>query len=190
MIAKTPTCWVLCTFHNFFFNKGCPDKLKRPQNTLSRRRHLRNHLIFPYILSSPPPSIYKKKNVVCYLTNFLSMFVEVFLGLLLFVVSFSWFFFFCQGKNQYGVPRFSSQKANYYIYLCLRDNITKYRIASASAFRTPVTSSSNNRHWCSQCYVNTRTTQLSSFKTFTVSWWHYLCPGSNNFSVWSRYDHE
>ena len=32
--------------------------------------------------------------------------------------------------------------------------------------------------------------KLSSFKTFTVSWWHYLCPGSNNFSVWSRYDHE
>lgn len=40
------------------------------------------------------------------------MFVEVFLGLLLFVVSFPGFFFFsCQGKNQYGVPRFSSQKS-------------------------------------------------------------------------------
>ena len=55
------------------------------------------------------------------------MFVEVFLGLLLFVVSFP--FFFCQGKNQYSamikIPGSHLKKANYYIYLCLRDNITK-----------------------------------------------------------------
>ena len=128
MIAKTPTCWVLCMFHNFFFNKGCPDKLKRPQNTLSRRRHLRNHLIFPYILSSPPPSIYKKKNVICYLTNFL-IYVCGGFSWFAFVCGFLSFFFFCQGKNQYSamikIPGSHLKKANYYIYLCLRDNITK-----------------------------------------------------------------
>ena len=142
MIAKTPTCWVLCTFHNFFFNKGCPDKLKRPQNTLSRRRHLRNHLIFPYILSSPPPSIYKKKNVICYLTNF---FIYVCGGFswFAFVCGFlSWFFFFfpVKGRTNMVFPGSHLKKANYYIYLCLRDNITKYRIASVRCIQYSVTS--------------------------------------------------
>ena len=131
-------------FHNFFFNKGCPDKLKRPQNTLSRRRHLRDHLIFPYILSSPPPSIYKKKNAICYLTNF---FIYVCVG-------FSWFAFvcsflshFCQGKNQYGamikILGSDLKKANYYISLCPRMEVSAYRTILpnkeehlCSAFRT------------------------------------------------------
>lgn len=125
MIAKTLTCWILSMFHNFFFNKGCPGKLKRPQNTLSRRRHLRAHLIFPYILSSPPPSIYKKKTAICYLTNIIIYVCE---GFSRFAFVCSFLSLFCQGKNQYSakIKTLGSdlKKANYYISLCPRDGGT------------------------------------------------------------------
>lgn len=119
-------CNGLSIFHNLFFNKRCPDKLRKPQSTLSKRGHLRNRLLYPYTRLHLHLPFRKEKNAICYWQIILSTFVEVFLSSILLGVSFR--LLSRKRKNQYGtmakIPGSDLKKANYPISLCLGERGT------------------------------------------------------------------